>query len=247
MLRREKIEVLKDLPPKIRTVLEMQLTEPIMKSYLKAETEFLNWLAENEGQEAVDRARMSEALVRIGKLRRLAVQGRMKAMKEWIDDFLLNEKKLVIFGWHKDVLKELAETYKAPLIIGETKLDDRQQYIDRFQEDPKEKILILGISAGGVGITLTSASDVLFIETAWTSSECDQAEDRCHRYGQKDSVNCYYAVARGTIDESMLDLVEEKRNIFKRTMGEKNNIKKSVSKIGMILNRLKGEHDVEEN
>lgn len=235
MIRREKTEVLKDLPEKTRTVIEMELPDAAKKSYERAESDFIEWLQQQEGDEAARRAMQAETLVRIGKLRQLAARGRMVPTCEWIDDFIETGRKLVVFGWHKDILYELGAKYGAPVITGDTPLEHRQEYVDRFQEDPETKILVLGIRAGGVGLTLTAASDVLFVETGWTAGEMDQAEDRCHRIGQKNNVACYYAFAPGTIDEYLMDLIEEKRNIYRRTMGEENKIRRSKGKIGEVL------------
>jgi SNF2 family DNA or RNA helicase len=67
------------------------------------------------------------------------------------------------------------------------------------------------MKAGGVGLTLTAASDVLFVEQGWTPAEHDQAEDRCHRIGQEDTVSAWYLLAEGTIDDDIYALVAQKR------------------------------------
>jgi SNF2 family DNA or RNA helicase len=67
------------------------------------------------------------------------------------------------------------------------------------------------MKAGGVGLTLTAASDVLFVEQGWTPGEHDQAEDRCHRIGQEDNVAAWYLLANGTIDDDIFALIEKKR------------------------------------
>ena len=67
--------------------------------------------------------------------------------------------------------------------------------------------------AGGVGITLTAASDVLFLEQGWTPADMDQAADRAHRIGQQDSVTAWTLIAEGTIDEDIYELIEQKRGV----------------------------------
>jgi hypothetical protein len=69
------------------------------------------------------------------------------------------------------------------------------------------------MKAGGVGITLTAASDVLLIEQDWTPANLDQAEDRAHRMGQKNAVNVTYLIAGGTLDDALYQLIESKRKI----------------------------------
>jgi SWI/SNF-related matrix-associated actin-dependent regulator 1 of chromatin subfamily A len=73
--------------------------------------------------------------------------------------------------------------------------------------------MVASLRAGGVGHTLTAASNVAFIEFGWTPSLLDQAEDRCHRIGQSSSVTCYYFQGLNTIDEDILELINQKREI----------------------------------
>ena len=85
--------------------------------------------------------------------------------------------------------------------------------VDTFQNDPKARVIVLNMKAGGVGLTLTSASDVLFVEQGWTPAEHDQAEDRCHRIGQNDNVSAWYLLAEETVDTDIYRLIEEKRKV----------------------------------
>ena len=74
------------------------------------------------------------------------------------------------------------------------------------------------LKAAGVGITLTAASDVLFIEQGWNPADMDQAADRCHRIGQKDSVTVYTMLCEGTVDERIAKLIDQKRLIVNAVM-----------------------------
>jgi SNF2 family DNA or RNA helicase len=89
----------------------------------------------------------------------------------------------------------------------------RQASIDAFQNDPSQQVIVCSIKAAGVGLTLTAASDVLFVEQDWTPAGMDQAADRCHRIGQEDSVTAWVAICADTIDEDIADLITAKRMI----------------------------------
>lgn len=261
-IRRNKKDVLKELPDKQRTIIEIKIDNE--KEYSKAENDIIEYLKNefidykkiqeleeqgkswNEIQEEykqnIERktqaALNAEHLVQINILKNLAIKGKLYAIKEWINDFLETDEKLIVFGIHTAIIKELAEYYKCGKIIGETKIEERQRLVDDFQENSNTKLLFLNVQAGGVGITLTSASSVCFIELGWTPGEHEQAEDRLHRIGQKDSVNCYYFLAKETIDYDIYDLIEEKRKIT-NAINKGEFVEGQVNMLNELINKLK--------
>lgn len=233
-IRRNKKDVLKELPDKQRSIFPVDITN--RKEYNWAAQDLISWLRGNvvqdedflesikdlpeEVQKEKKRERANEAtikairaqqLVRIEKLKRLSAEGKLEAIYEWIDSFLETGEKLVVYAHHTDIVKQLADRYNAPSITGATELSDRQKAVDQFQEDKNCKVIVLNLQAGGVGITLTSASNVLFTEFGWNPGVHEQATDRCHRIGQKEAVTAWYLVGKDTIDEDILELVEKKR------------------------------------
>lgn len=84
--------------------------------------------------------------------------------------------------------------------------------MNSFQEDDRIKVALLSITAAGVGLTLTAASTVVFAELHWTPGMMIQAEDRAHRIGQKNAVNCHYLIGDNTLDDMLYRFLDKKIN-----------------------------------
>lgn len=235
-VRRDKLEVLKELPPKTRTVVPVELTN--RDEYAAAESNVCGFLADRaiweeeflatlEGLDAAERmakisehhrsaqfkAQSAEQLVRFGALKQVAAKGKLAAVKAWVTDFLESGQKLVLFAYHTDTVRQLAATFACDMIYGDTPVAARQAAVDRFQNDPNTRVIVLNIRSGGVGLTLTAASNVAFVELDWNPAAHDQAEDRCHRIGQHDNVTAWYLLAEDTIDGELWELIESKRSV----------------------------------
>jgi SNF2 family DNA or RNA helicase len=209
-IRRTKAQVLTELPPKQRSVIPIELDN--WKEYIAAESQMIRDLIERHRDLAKARAqRIAEDLASIETLKQLAVRGMMAPMGEWLEDFLASDQKLILFGWHKWVIHEMSERFDAEYITGETPLAERDRIMAAFQTDPSVKLIVGNIQAMGVGVTLTAASTVNFMELGWNPAVMDQAEDRAHRLGQHDSVNANYFIGIGTIYERIMKLIDAKR------------------------------------
>ncbi len=207
-VRRNKVDVLTELPEKERYTIEVDLSGPAIKEYRAAEADTLAYFSENGsgGGNAADH------LAKITTLKRLAGEGKIDAACEWIDSFLdSTDRKLVVFAHHISVVDEIANRYGGLRVAGKDAMDKRQEAIDAFQNNDDSRVIVLNMKAGGVGLTLTAASDVLFVEQGWTPAEHDQAEDRCHRIGQSNNVAAWYMLADGTIDDDIYELIQKKR------------------------------------
>lgn len=195
----------------IKRAIALGLTGEDVITYAKDHVKSLK--QETYGQ-AYALAARNEELLRWEALKQLSVKGKMKAVEAWIDEFLESDEKLVIFATHTNTIERLARKYNAPYIRGGVKSEERTIIEERFQNDPKCRVLIGNIAAMGEGLNLqTSCSNVCFVEFGWSPKDHDQAEDRLHRIGQKDSVTVWNLVAEGTIDEEICELIEKKREV----------------------------------
>ncbi|MBD02938.1 MAG: hypothetical protein CME24_01165 [Gemmatimonadetes bacterium] len=205
-VRRQKADVLTELPAKGRYTAEVEMGHAAMAAYRAVENDTLVWLADGQRHEQAD------VLSKITTLKRLAGEGKVEAAIEWIDSFLdSTDRKLVVFAHHISVVDALAAKYGGLRVAGKDSSEARQAAVDTFQSDPDARVIVLNMKAGGVGLTLTAASDVLFVEQGWTPAEHDQAEDRCHRIGQEEHVSAWYLLAEGTIDDDIYALIAKKR------------------------------------
>lgn len=213
MIRRRKSEVLKELPDKIRTFVPLPLAN--RREYYFAEQDFITWVRETKGVEAARKARNAQAFTAIEGLKQLAIKGKMESVIEWVEDFLESDQKLILFCTHKFVMDTIMEKFAkvAVRVDGGVTGANRQKAVDDFQTKEEVRLFVGNIQAAGVGITLTAASNVAFIELPWTPGALTQAEDRAHRIGQKDTVNVYYLLAARTIEERIANLIDEKRKI----------------------------------
>lgn len=219
MIRREKAKVLPQLPDKTRVDLyvdisndkEYSLAAEDLAAYLHEYTECTDW--------EIRRKMRMEALVKFMTLRSLATKGKIAQAVDFIRTFLDSGKKLIVFCSLHEIVDELQKVFpRAVTVTGRDSAVNKQASVDAFQNNPNVQLIICSIKAAGVGLTLTAASDVAFIELAWTYADCCQCEDRAHRIGQKDNVTCYYLLGRNTIDHTIYSLIHRKKSIANEIM-----------------------------
>lgn len=211
MLRRTKGEVMKDLPPKIMEVVPLEVETSAMDAYYEEErAAFSDDTAKGEKESARNK---------VAHLLRTAYALKEKSMLQWIEDFLESGKKLLLFAWHRSVVEVLYDTLKAynpALIYGGMSTNEREEARKKFIENPKCKVIVANIQAGGVGIDgfQDVCSDVAFAEFSHTPNFHRQAEDRLHRSGQHNSVTSYYLVAPGTVDMDAIEILDARAKML---------------------------------
>lgn len=228
MFRRLKKDVLQDLPDKIRTYVPIELDNK--NTYVRAEEDFVDFIYKTKGKNAAMRVSNAEAIAKVEVLKQVAVKGKLKQVKEWINDFLSTDGKLVVFAIHRFVIDELMKEFKdiAVKVDGSVTGVNRDKAVQAFQNDDKIRLFIGNINAAGVGLTLTVASNVVFIELPWSPAILEQAEDRCHRIGQKDTVNIYYLLGVDTIEEKIAKMLDSKRKILDTVLDGKKTTPESL-------------------
>ncbi len=210
------------------------------KEYEDAENNVIEYLRkyQNASDDRVARALRGEVMVRMNILKQIAAKGKIKAVSEFIHDIIDGGEKLIMFAYLRDVVDALKKEFPdAVTVTGSDNIAQKQNAVDRFQNDPSCKLIILNYKSGGTGLTLTAASRVGFIEFPWTYSDCEQAEDRAHRNGQKNAVNCYYFLGEKTIDRYMYSVIQTKKNIANEVTGTTTQIEEDMVNITMSLFR----------
>lgn len=208
-IRRNKSTVLSELPDKTRVVLDLDIDN--RKEYEIAKNDIINYFKEFDfSVEQIDAATRAKHLVQFNYLKKLSIKGKLDTIISWVENFIESKEKLVLFGIHTEIIDYVANHFKCNKITGEIKAEDRQDYVNDFQNNPDTKLIVMNIQAGGVGLTLTESSNVAFMELPWTPGELLQAEDRCHRIGQKNAVTCHYLIGRDTIDIQIYELLVDK-------------------------------------
>ena len=218
--RREKSDVLKDLPDLTRSKVVTELSNEVQAEYDLCENDLKSWLREykNLSDQEVRKKMRVQALVKFMNLRTLAGKGKVQAAIQFLND---NPEPIVVFCEHHEIVDALKEAFPdAVCVTGRQDARAKQAAIDSFQNG-KRRIIICSIRSAGVGITLTAASNELFIEQPWTYSDLTQCEARCWRNGQKNAVNSWILIGNNTIDEYLFGLIMNKKSVASKITGER--------------------------
>ncbi|PWN27679.1 hypothetical protein BDZ90DRAFT_232088 [Jaminaea rosea] len=150
--------------------------------------------------------------------------GKILALRRLIEEIRGRGEKLVVFSQFEmclfllmAALDEMNTTWIA--FSGRTKVEERQDVIDEFQTNPDITVFLLTTKAGGVGVNLTAANWVIMLDQDFNPQNDKQAEDRCWRIGQEREVNVVKLISRGTIDEDILALGQQKLELAARVSG----------------------------
>ena len=213
MLRRSKDDVLA-LPPKLRTWLPVEVPAG---TGVARDQEGVR--APRRERQPARARRATSSCARRGKLLAFLVEARQalavakaSATLDFVRGAIDQGEKVIVFSCFDDPVQKLARELgpAAVVLTGKTPAAKRQPLVDRFQNDDEVRVFVANIIAGGIGLNLTAATQVVFNDLDWVPTNHWQAEDRAYRIGQTRTVNVTYFVARDTIDDFVQAVLETK-------------------------------------
>jgi SWI/SNF-related matrix-associated actin-dependent regulator 1 of chromatin subfamily A len=257
MLRRLKSQVLQDLPSKQRSIVPVEMKDKdkaqdsryVMEDW-SAACKALDGISDLDADD-VARAANHESRRAMMQAYQASGIAKASAVAEYIIDWLRgcdSSQKLVVFAHHKDVMDclqdAISKEFKGRLgmirIDGSVSPLERASRVKQFQTNKGVRLALLSMTAAGVGLTLTAASNIIFAELHWTPGVLVQAEDRCHRIGQANSVNVTYCVCKDgdlSIDMTIWKMLTNKTgNLSKIVDGERKGM--DAVETSMALNNV---------
>lgn len=226
ILRRTKKQVIKELPDKIEKKFLVELSKEQRKIYKTYVDEIQKKLQDK--YESNDKITVLSYLT---KLRQLCLDpslivtdykgksSKINACIEILKDIIENDDKVLVFSQFTSVLQNISvvldkENIEYNYLDGQTKATDRIKLVDDFNKNINKKVFLISLKAGGTGLNLTSANTVIHFDPWWNISVENQASDRAHRFGQKRTVEVIKLIAKGTIEEKIVKLQENKSKLI---------------------------------
>eukprot|EP00922_Rhytidocystis_sp_ex-Travisia-forbesii_P017263 GHVS01025774.1.p1 GENE.GHVS01025774.1~~GHVS01025774.1.p1 ORF type:complete len:553 (+),score=40.24 GHVS01025774.1:960-2618(+) len=217
MIRRLKKDVQKELPPKLRSRIPIEIPERDLKE-LKAKMSSFGFDKDQASKpDDVPQNVITEMFTLTGRAKR-------KGSCDYISYLIQSECKFLVFGHHREMLDALEEQtmhekVQYIRIDGATAQDKREGLVKRFQNEPSCQVAILSITACGHGLNLTSAGTVVFTELYWVPGQMIQAEDRCHRIGTTHTtIDVHYLIAEETLDDMVWKTLNRKWSAMTSTL-----------------------------
>ena len=241
ILRRRKEDVLKDLPEKYEVIVTTEMSQEQRKLYdafrLKAKEELKST---NGG------SKVMEVLSIITRLRQICVDpstfvdnfegesGKITMLKEIIENRMKDGHRFLIFSQFVSALNIVKEEIekmgiKYFMITGDTSAKDRLKICNDFNKDEDYKVVLISLKAGGTGLNLVGADVVIHLDPWWNYSAQNQASDRAHRIGQTRTVEVIKLIAENSIEERVVNLQNEKKELVDKVISNDDSSIKSLS------------------
>ena len=249
ILRRLKKDVLKDLPAKDEEVVYVKMSKPQTDLY---QLQMQKIIAQLNGQDDNDfKKSRFQILAQITKLREICCDphllynnyhsksNKLSSTVDLIKNNIENGHKILLFSQFTsmlDILHERLAKLKIPIftLTGATPKEKRQEDIQQFNSLKTPSVFLISLKAGGTGINLTSADVVIHYDPWWNIAAENQATDRAHRIGQKNSVKIYKIVTQDTIEERIIKLQQKKAELAQAILGNKNMSNTTMSRKDLL-------------
>lgn len=241
LLRRVKKEVLADLPDKIEKLVYVDMNDEHRRFYEERRKYYYLLLEKNTSSQGnFDKFFVLQA---INELRHIVSSPELESKKiisskkevliENVIEAIENNHKVLVFVNYLSSIESICDSLKENKIkylkmTGQTK--DRQNLVDKFQNDSRYKVFVMTLKTGGVGLNLVSADTIFIYDPWWNTTVENQAIDRAYRLGQDKTVFAYKMIMRNTIEEKILKLQEIKNKLLDDLISEDNLSTKNLSK-----------------
>ncbi|MBD1371353.1 SNF2 helicase associated domain-containing protein [Hazenella sp. IB182357] len=233
VLRRMKRDVLTELPPKIESIRYSELTTEQKKVYLATLEKIRQDTKASIQSEGFHKSRM-KILAGLTRLRQIcchpslylenyqAESGKMHQLFELLEELFENGHRVLLFSQYTSMLGLIRTEFKERqldyhYIDGQTPSKERLELVRRFNQGEKE-IFLISLRAGGTGLNLTGADTVILYDLWWNPAVEQQAADRAHRMGQNKNVQVLKLITRGTIEEKIYELQQQKQALFEQVI-----------------------------
>jgi superfamily II DNA or RNA helicase len=244
ILRRTKKQVASELPPKVEFVQYCEMTDEQAVLYEKTKIQYRNTILEEIEANGIAKSQFL-LLKGLTILRQLAnhpkmveqnykdSSGKFDEMLEKLEIVLANKNKVLIFSQfvkHLAIVKEelARRNIRYNYIDGSVK--NRSEQVDSFQNDAEIQVFLISLKAGGVGLNLTAADYVFVLDPWWNPAVEAQAIDRAHRIGQTKNVFVYKFIAKDTVEEKILRIQENKKQLSDDLISTDASVMKSLTR-----------------
>lgn len=236
IMRRYKKDVIKELPDKIEKKLIVPMTDE-QKEVYGTYVKYVKDLIEKKIEDNEFKKSKIEILSFITKLRQICTDpsvtmenyaggsGKIEALLDLVNQGISEGHKILVFSQFTSVLKNIAKEFKIndinySYLDGQTPSKVRGKLVEDFNNDENISVFLISLKAGGTGLNLTSADIVIHFDPWWNPAVEDQATDRAHRIGQENVVEVIKMISEGTIEERIVDLQEQKKELIEKVVGE---------------------------
>lgn len=246
VLRRIKKDVLTELPDKTVTVLHNEMGEEQQKIYLSYLSRAKKEVAEEISVNGFENSQM-KILALLMRLRQICCHpslfiqnyegesSKLSQCIELLNDAVSSGHKILLFSGYTSMFEMIEKELRTKNIsylklTGQTKVSDRIELVDRFNEDKNIKVFLISLKAGGTGLNLTGADVVIHYDPWWNLSAENQATDRTYRIGQKNNVQVYKLITKNSIEEKIYELQQKKAKLADNMLSTQNTFISQLSK-----------------